>query len=179
MSIEVNEITKLYGSQKALNNISFQIDAGEIVGFLGPNGAGKSTMMKILTCYIPPSSGMAKVCGFDVQDEFGEVKKRVGYLPETNPLYLDMYVKEYLEFVAGIHQLGAKSKSRISEMIALTGLEIERNKKIGQLSKGYKAARWTGGRPDAQSGSADTRRAYLGPRSQPVGRNQGTDTGKR
>jgi len=138
MSIEVKEITKLYGSQKALNNISFQIDAGEIVGFLGPNGAGKSTMMKILTCYIPPGAGTAKVCGFDVQDEFGEVKKRVGYLPETNPLYLDMYVKEYLEFVAGIHQLGAKSKSRISEMIALTGLEIERNKKIGQLSKGYK-----------------------------------------
>ena len=138
MSIVANRITKFYGQQKALNNVSFQIKAGEIVGFLGPNGAGKSTMMKILTCFIPPSSGEALVCGFDVQEEFNEVKKRVGYLPETNPLYLDMYVKEYLAFVAGIHKLGVKSKSRIAEMIDVTGLGLEQIKKLGQLSKGYR-----------------------------------------
>jgi ABC-2 type transport system ATP-binding protein len=138
MSIAANRITKAYGEQKALNNVSFQIQAGEVVGFLGPNGAGKSTMMKILTCFIPPSSGEALVCGFDVQEEFNEVKKRVGYLPETNPLYLDMYVKEYLTFVAGIHKLGGKSKSRITEMIDVTGLGLEQNKKLGQLSKGYR-----------------------------------------
>ncbi|MBE0663955.1 MAG: gliding motility-associated ABC transporter ATP-binding subunit GldA [Bacteroidales bacterium] len=138
MSIETRQITKLYGDQKSLNNVSFKINAGEIVGFLGPNGAGKSTMMKILTCFIPPSSGEALVCGFDVQEEFKEVKKRVGYLPETNPLYLDMYVKEYLAFVAGIHNLGNKSKGRIAEMIEVTSLEQEQNKKLGQLSKGYR-----------------------------------------
>jgi ABC-2 type transport system ATP-binding protein len=138
MSIEARQISKLYGEQRALNNVSFQISAGEVVGFLGPNGAGKSTMMKILTCFIPPSSGEALVCGFDVQEEFNEVKKRVGYLPETNPLYLDMYVKEYLAFVAGIHKLGGKSKSRIAEMIDVTGLGLEQNKKLGQLSKGYR-----------------------------------------
>lgn len=138
MSIETRQITKIYGNQKALSNVSFKINAGEIVGFLGPNGAGKSTMMKILTCFIPPGSGDALVCGFDVQEEFKEVKKRVGYLPETNPLYLDMYVKEYLAFVAGIHNLGNKSKPRIAEMIEVTGLELEQKKKLGQLSKGYR-----------------------------------------
>ncbi len=138
MSILARQVTKLYGKQKALNNVSFSIKAGEIVGFLGPNGAGKSTMMKILTCFIPPSSGEAQVCGFDVQEEFREVKKRVGYLPETNPLYLDMYVKEYLDFIAGIHRLGPNRKKRIAEMIEITGLAIEQNKKIGQLSKGYR-----------------------------------------
>lgn len=138
MSIETRQITKIYGNQKALSNVSFKINAGEIVGFLGPNGAGKSTMMKILTCFIPPGSGDALVCGFDVQEEFKEVKKRVGYLPESNPLYLDMYVKEYLAFVAGIHNLGNKSKTRIAEMIEVTGLELEQKKKLGQLSKGYR-----------------------------------------
>lgn len=138
MSIETRQITKLYGAQKALNNVSFQISAGEVVGFLGPNGAGKSTMMKILTCFIPPTSGDALVCGFDVQEEFGIVKKRIGYLPETNPLYPDMYVKEYLSFIAGIHQLGSKSKIRIAEMIGITGLGSEQHKKLGQLSKGYR-----------------------------------------
>lgn len=138
MSIEARQITKIYGTQKALNNVSFNIKSGEVVGFLGPNGAGKSTMMKILTSFIPPNSGEARVCGFDVQEEFREVKKRIGYLPETNPLYLDMYIKEYLSFVAGIHQLGSKSKTRIDEMIDITGLCPEKNKKLGQLSKGYR-----------------------------------------
>lgn len=138
MSIESRQITKLYGEQKALDNVSFKISEGEITGFLGPNGAGKSTMMKILTCFIPPSSGEASVCGFDVQEEFHEVKKRVGYLPETNPLYLEMYVKEYLAFIAGIHGLGKRSAKRIAEMIEITGLTLEQNKKIGQLSKGFR-----------------------------------------
>ncbi|NLN95933.1 MAG: gliding motility-associated ABC transporter ATP-binding subunit GldA [Bacteroidales bacterium] len=138
MSVEAKQITKLYGLQKALNDVSFSIKAGEVVGFLGPNGAGKSTMMKILTCFIPPSSGEARVCGFDVQEESHEVKKRVGYLPETNPLYLDMYIREYLNFIAGIHKLGTKSRQRIEEMIRITGLETEIGKKLRQLSKGYR-----------------------------------------
>ncbi len=137
MSIEVNNITKLYGTQKALNNVSFNINAGEIVGFLGPNGAGKSTMMKIITCYIPPTSGSAKVCGFDIHEQSMEVRKQIGYLPEHNPLYLDMYVKEFLEFVGGIHKL-PNIKSRVAEMIELTGLQVEQKKKIGALSKGYR-----------------------------------------
>ncbi|MDQ3047001.1 MAG: gliding motility-associated ABC transporter ATP-binding subunit GldA [Bacteroidota bacterium] len=137
MSIKVNNISKLYGEQLALNSISFEVNTGEVVGFLGPNGAGKSTMMKILTCFIPQTSGSASVCGFDVSAESLEVRKNVGYLPEHNPLYLDMYVKEYLEFIAGLHQL-KNVKSRISEMIGMTGLQVEQNKKIGALSKGYR-----------------------------------------
>lgn len=135
MSIEVNNITKLYADQKALNNISFKVDKGEIVGFLGPNGAGKSTMMKILTTYIDASEGEAKVNDFDVQTQAREVQKRVGYLPEHNPLYLEMYVKEYLSFNADVYKV---SKSRIQEVIELTGLTPEAHKKIGQLSKGYR-----------------------------------------
>lgn len=137
MSIKVENITKIYGSQKALNNVSFEVGTGEVVGFLGPNGAGKSTMMKILTCFIPQSSGSAKVCGYDVAEESMEVRKNVGYLPEHNPLYLEMYVKEYLEFIAGLHQV-KNSRERIKEMIETTGLQIEQNKKIGALSKGYR-----------------------------------------
>lgn len=137
MSIEVNNVTKLYGEQKALNDVSLNIDKGGIVGFLGPNGAGKSTLMKILTCFIPQSSGLVKVCGFDVEKDAIEVKKRVGYLPEHNPLYLDMYVKEYLEFVARIHKV-KNTKERVSEMISLVGLELEQHKIIGELSKGYR-----------------------------------------
>ncbi|MCD6067203.1 MAG: uncharacterized protein K0S33_2029 [Bacteroidetes bacterium] len=137
MSIRVENISKVYGSQKALNDVSFEIHAGEIVGFLGPNGAGKSTMMKILTCYIPQSSGKASVCGFDVSEQSMEVRKNVGYLPEHNPLYLDMYVKEYLEFIGGLHKINNK-RNRVKEMIELTGLQIEQNKKIGALSKGYR-----------------------------------------
>ena len=135
MSIEVTNISKLYADQKALNNISFKVDKGEIVGFLGPNGAGKSTMMKILTTYIEASDGEAKVNDFDVQINPREVKKRVGYLPEHNPLYLEMYVKEYLSFNADVYKV---SKSRIEEVIELTGLTTEAHKKIGQLSKGYR-----------------------------------------
>ncbi len=138
MSIEVNEVTKIYGKQKALNSVSFKVEKGEIVGLLGPNGAGKSTMMKILTCFLPQNSGEAKVCNYDVIEYPLEVRKLVGYLPENNPLYTDMYVKEYLEFICGIHKLGTNSKKRISEIIEITGLTIEQNKKIGSLSKGYK-----------------------------------------
>lgn len=138
MSIEVTNITKLYGEQKALNNVSFSVDSGQIMGFLGPNGAGKSTMMKIITCYIPPTEGNVKVEGFDVMEQSIEVRKRVGYLPEHNPLYLDMYVKEYLSFVAGIHKLGKSTEARVNKMIDITGLGIEQNKKIGALSKGYR-----------------------------------------
>ncbi len=138
MSIELTNITKKYGEQLAVNNVSFSIQKGEVVGILGPNGAGKSTMMKILTCFIPQTEGEAKVCGFNVLTDSLEVRKRVGYLPENNPLYLDMYVREYLEFVAGIHHLGASTKSRIDEMIEMTGLGAEQHKKIGALSKGYR-----------------------------------------
>lgn len=137
MSIEVSNVFKYYGEQAALNDVSFKINSGEIVGFLGPNGAGKSTMMKIITCFIPKSSGEVKVCGLDVEDESIKVKKKVGYLPEHNPLYLDMYVKEYLSFVAGIYKIKNK-KERVKEMIELVGLQKEQSKKIGALSKGYR-----------------------------------------
>ena len=135
MSIEVSNITKIYGEQKALNAISFKVSKPEIVGFLGPNGAGKSTMMKILTTYLEPSEGHAKVNGFDLGSEKQQVQQSVGYLPEHNPLYLEQYVKEYLAFNAGVY--GVK-KSRLEEVIELTGLTPEAHKKIGQLSKGYR-----------------------------------------
>lgn len=138
MSIEVNALTKLYGSQKAVDNISFRVNPGDILGFLGPNGAGKSTTMKILTGYIPQSSGTATVCGFDVTTQSLEVRKRIGYLPELNPLYTDMFVKEYLLFSAEVQGLGKEANARVEEMIERVGLTPERKKKIGQLSKGYK-----------------------------------------
>ncbi|MGE0568282.1 MAG: gliding motility-associated ABC transporter ATP-binding subunit GldA [Bacteroidia bacterium] len=137
MSIIVNNITKLYKEQKALDNVSFQVNENEIVGFLGPNGAGKSTMMKIITCYIPPSSGDVSVCGFDIHNQSIDVRKQIGYLPEHNPLYLDMYVKEFLEFVGGLYKI-KNTKQRVKEMIEMTGLQVEQNKKIGALSKGYR-----------------------------------------
>lgn len=137
MSIIVNNITKIYGAQKALDNVSFEVGANEIVGFLGPNGAGKSTMMKILTCYIPPTAGHAKVRGFDVISEGLEVRKQIGYLPEHNPLYLDMYVKEFLEFASKLYKV-KNPGARVREMIGITGLQVEQNKKIGALSKGYR-----------------------------------------
>jgi ABC-2 type transport system ATP-binding protein len=137
MSIEVKEVSKIYGSQKALDNVSFSIQKGEIVGFLGPNGAGKSTMMKIITCFLPQSAGEVKVCGFDVSADPIEVKKRVGYLPEHNPLYLDMYVKEYLGFIAGLHKIENK-KERVAEIVEQVGLQLEQHKLIGALSKGYR-----------------------------------------
>lgn len=135
MSIEVNNLSKVYGKQKALNNVSFKIEKGEIVGFLGPNGAGKSTMMKILTTYIEASEGEAKVSDFNVTTNSKSVQQVVGYLPEHNPLYLDMYVREYLEFNASVYNI---PKSRVAEVIELTGLSPESHKKIGQLSKGYR-----------------------------------------
>ncbi len=135
MSIDVKNVTKRYGSQKALDNVSFSIPAGEVVGFLGPNGAGKSTMMKIITCFIPQNEGSVSVCNFDVNENPIDVRKNVGYLPEHNPLYLDMYVKEYLEFMAGLQKT---SKKRVPEMIKMTGLTSESHKKIGALSKGYR-----------------------------------------
>jgi ABC-2 type transport system ATP-binding protein len=138
MSIKVASLTKIYDTQRAVDNISFELKKGEIVGFLGPNGAGKSTTMKIITTYLPSSSGTATVCGYDVVEQPMEVRRRVGYLPEANPLYYEMYVREYLEFTAGIHKLGKISKKRIEEMISLTGLGKEAHKKIGALSKGYK-----------------------------------------
>ena len=137
MSIEVKNVTKNYGEQKALNDVSISIKPGEIVGFLGPNGAGKSTIMKIITCFIPQSEGKVSVCGFDVEADAMEVKKRVGYLPEHNPLYSDMFVKEYLTFIAGLHGLKNK-KERVDEMVQLVGLEHEQHKIIGALSKGYR-----------------------------------------
>lgn len=137
MSIRVRNIIKKYGQQKALDSVSFEINTGEIVGLLGPNGAGKTTMMKIITCFIPPTSGDARVCDFDVQEQSLEVRRKVGYLPENNPQYPDMYVKEYLMFVAGIHKVKNR-KARVAEMIDITGIEIEQNKKIGALSKGYR-----------------------------------------
>lgn len=135
MSIEVNNISKNYGNQKALDHVSFSIQKGEIVGFLGPNGAGKSTLMKILTTYISADSGNANVNGFDVKTQQQSVQKSIGYLPEHNPLYLDLYVREYLEFNAEVYGV---SKNRIEEVITLTGLSAESHKKIAQLSKGYR-----------------------------------------
>ncbi|MBR9758571.1 MAG: gliding motility-associated ABC transporter ATP-binding subunit GldA [Algicola sp.] len=135
MSIEVEHLSKFYGQQKALNKVSFKINKGEVVGFLGPNGAGKSTMMKILTTYIEASQGIAKISDYDVVLDAKDVQKRVGYLPEHNPLYLDMYVKEYLAFNAGVYNI---PKSRIQDVIELTGLAPEAHKTIGQLSKGYR-----------------------------------------
>jgi ABC-2 type transport system ATP-binding protein len=137
MSIEVNSLTKLYAKQKAIDAISFTTRPGKVTGFLGPNGAGKSTTMKILTGFIPQTSGTATVCGFDVVTQSHEVRRNVGYLPETNPQYLEMYVKESLAFIAEIHQVHNPAK-RIAEVIEQTGLGPEQHKKIGQLSKGYR-----------------------------------------
>jgi ABC-2 type transport system ATP-binding protein len=155
MSVIVDHVTKTYGTQKALDDISLEIKPGEVVGLLGPNGAGKSTLMKILTCYLPPTSGNASVNGFDVLEQSMDVRRRVGYLPENNPLYLDLYVKEFLHFIAGIKHLEQKTgssktsqekdatqkfnpASRIADIIALTGLGDEQHKKIGALSRGYR-----------------------------------------
>jgi len=137
MSIEVTGLLKMYGQQKAVNNISFNIHKGEIVGFLGPNGAGKSTTMKIVTGYLLADAGNSKVCGIDVSENPIEAKNKIGYLPEANPLYYDMYVKEYLLFVAGVYAV-ANKQAAINRTIEMVGLTPESKKKIGQLSKGYK-----------------------------------------
>ena len=138
MSVIIHNLTKIYGVQKALDNVSLEIRSGEVAGLLGPNGAGKTTMMRIITCFIPPTSGEITVCGLDVQEESVEVRKKVGYLPENNPLYLEMYVVEYLEYLCGIYKLKANSEKRIKEMLDITGLGREQKKKIGALSKGYR-----------------------------------------
>nr|WP_294860870.1 gliding motility-associated ABC transporter ATP-binding subunit GldA [uncultured Fluviicola sp.] len=137
MSIEVKNLSKYYGEQAAVNDITFSVGKGEIIGFLGPNGAGKSTTMKMITGFIPASQGEISVCGIPVSVDSIETRKRIGYLPENNPLYLDMYVKEYLEFVGKIYKV-KNLKERVKEMIKLVGLEVEQNKKIGMLSKGYR-----------------------------------------
>jgi ABC-2 type transport system ATP-binding protein len=137
MSIEVAQLLKQYGEQKAVNQASFTVGKGEIVGFLGPNGAGKSTTMKMITGYLQADNGRATVCGIDVKANPIAVKRKIGYLPEANPLYPDMYVREYLSFIAGVHQVKDK-KAAVENVIALTGLTVESKKKIGQLSKGYK-----------------------------------------
>jgi ABC-2 type transport system ATP-binding protein len=137
MSILVEHLSKHFGNQKAVDAISFQAKKGQVLGFLGPNGAGKSTTMKMLTCFLPPTSGRAEVCGLDITKNADEVRKKIGYLPEHNPLYKDMYVHEYLMFAARVHKI-ADPKARIAKMIELTGLGLEQNKQIGQLSKGYR-----------------------------------------
>jgi ABC-2 type transport system ATP-binding protein len=138
MSIEVRELTKIYGSQKAIDNISFTVNKGEVAGFLGPNGAGKSTTMKIITGFLEAESGKALVNGIPVNSGNIDTKKKIGYLPEGNPLYQDMYIREYLEFIFNIHQLKKDKKKNIDKVVMLTGLASEQNKKIGQLSKGYR-----------------------------------------
>src|SRR5688572_7277512 len=139
MSLEITNLTKFYGRQKALNDISFDVKTGEIVGFLGPNGAGESSTMKIATCYLPPTSGQVKVQGFDVVEEPTKVRRIIGYLPEHNPLYLDLYVHEYLAFIGGLYGLKGKVlKGRIAEIVELCGLTQEQNKRIEALSKGYR-----------------------------------------
>ncbi|MEL6671468.1 MAG: gliding motility-associated ABC transporter ATP-binding subunit GldA [Bacteroidota bacterium] len=137
--VSVQGLTKIYGTQRAVDQLSFELQAGEVLGFLGPNGAGKSTTMKIISCFIEADEGSVQVDGYDVSESPLEVRKRVGYLPEHNPLYLDMYVHEFLEFVARIYQLSKQDrKNRISEVIDMTGLGKEQHKKIGMLSKGYR-----------------------------------------
>lgn len=137
MSVSVQHLTKVYGAQKAVDDISFEAKKGEVLGFLGPNGAGKTTSMKIITCYIPQTSGKVEVCGFDVSKHPMEVRERIGYLPEHNPVYKEMYVKEYLNFIARMHKI-KDIKGRVGEMIEMTGLEREQHKHISSLSKGYR-----------------------------------------
>src|SRR3982751_4288718 len=132
MSIEVTNLSKMYGEQKAVDAISFRVDKGEIVGFLGPNGAGKSTTMKIITGFLTQDAGDAIVCGLNVKEKPLETKSRIGYLPEANPLYYEMYVREYLDFIADVHKVNNK-KQRIEDVIAMVGLTVESKKKVGQL----------------------------------------------
>jgi len=138
MSIVVQGVTKFYGEQRALDNVSFEIRTGEVVGFLGPNGAGKSTMMKIITGFIPPTSGNVLVNGTPVTDESMDIRKAIGYLPENNPLYPEMYVREYLSFCASLYKTGKTIRKQVDDIIETTGLTTEQRKKIGSLSKGYR-----------------------------------------
>jgi len=139
MSVEVSNLVKIYGKQKAVDDVSCTATPGEILGFLGPNGAGKSTTMKIITSFLSPTAGNVKVCGHDINEDEQKVKKCIGYLPEHNPLYLDMYMREYLQFICSLHRLNGKdARGRIEEMIELCGLKEEQNKLLGALSKGYR-----------------------------------------
>ncbi len=139
MSIVVENLTKKYGTQRAVDNISFEVKTGEVLGFLGPNGAGKTTTMKIITCFMAPSDGDIKVGGLSIHEHQDEIKKKIGYLPENNPLYYDMLVLDYLEFVANLQGVPKeKIQKRIAEMVVMTGLNVEKHKKIGELSKGYR-----------------------------------------
>ena len=138
MSIKVSGVTKEYGPQKVLVDVSFDVPSGSVVGFLGPNGAGKTTMMKIITGFIPQTAGVVEVNGINIENQVTDIRKDIGYLPESNPLYLDLYVKEYLTFVANIYKLGNNTNKRIRELVELTGIGHEQNKKIGSLSKGYR-----------------------------------------
>ncbi|MFM7399747.1 MAG: ATP-binding cassette domain-containing protein, partial [Bacteroidota bacterium] len=137
MSVKVSELVKTYESQRAVDGISFEAHKGEVLGFLGPNGAGKTTTMKIITGYLPPTGGRVEVCGFDVTTDTMAARARIGYLPEHNPLYKEMYVREYLTFTAGLHKV-AKVSARVDEMVERTGLVSHRHKQIGELSKGYR-----------------------------------------
>ena len=139
MSIQIQGLTKKYGTQKAVDNISFEVKTGEILGFLGPNGAGKTTTMKVITCFMAPSDGNVEVAGHSIYEDQDAIKKKIGYLPESNPLYYDMYVLEYLQFVAELQMVPKEQvKSRITEMVRVCGLNVEKHKKIGELSKGYR-----------------------------------------
>jgi ABC-2 type transport system ATP-binding protein len=138
MSIEILNLTKFYGQQKVLDDVNLSLKPGQITGLLGPNGAGKSTLMKIMACFIPPTTGSVSIYGHDVMKDSLKVRQLIGYLPENNPLYPEMYVREFLLFIAGLYDLGKKSKPRVDELIRMTGLLAESNKKIGTLSKGYK-----------------------------------------
>ncbi len=138
MSIKVSNVVKDYSRQRALDNVSFEVQSGNVVGFLGPNGAGKSTMMKIITGFIPQTSGIIEINSVNIENPEVDIRKEIGYLPENNPLYTDMYVREYLSFVANIYNLGKNTDKRISELISITGIGHEQNKKIGSLSKGYR-----------------------------------------
>ncbi len=158
MSIKVKSVTKVYGEQRALDDVSFDIEPGNIIGFLGPNGAGKSTMMKIISCYLPQTVGNVEVCGFDVVENPMEVKSKVGYLPEHNPLYPDMYVREYLEFIAGVHKISNK-KERVNQMIERVGLTLERKKDRG-VEQGISTTCWPCPSDDTRPRSADFRRTH-------------------
>ena len=139
MSVQIKDLTKIYGKQKAVNNLSFSANKGDILGFLGPNGAGKSTTMKVITGFTPPTSGEVKVCNNDVDITSLKIRELIGYLPEHNPLYLDMYVHEYLQYVGSLHKMkGRDARSQSKKMVDLVGLGVEQNKKIGALSKGYR-----------------------------------------
>ncbi len=139
MLIQINQLTKVYGEQKAIDELNFEVRPGEILGFLGPNGAGKTTTMKIITCYLPPTSGSVSLGEYNIHEHPLEIRRRIGYLPEHNPLYLDMYVREFLQFVSAVYKLPPKTQNqRIAEVIEMTGLGREQHKKIGALSKGYR-----------------------------------------